>query len=90
MNLFSTLFSQNKTSAEATKVLTAPLIEFHLTQAHFLFKLDDFQTTIHHCNEVLALDPTQAKAYQLRGISRYELQDFKGASEDIRLSLSLS
>ena len=90
MNLFSTLFSRNKLSVKATEAPLAPLIEFHLTQAHFLFKLDDFQTAIHHCNEVLALDPAQAKAYQLRGVSRYELQDFIGAGEDLRFSLSLA
>jgi len=90
MNLFSTLFSRNKPSVEATEAPIAPLIKFHLTQAHFLFKLDDFQAAIHHCNEVLALDPTRAEAYQLRGLSRYELQDFIGAGEDLRFSLNLS
>lgn len=90
MNLFSILFSRNKLSIKTTEPALAPLIEFHLTQAHFLFKLDDFQTAIHHCNEVLALDPAQAKAYQLRGVIRYQMQDFIGAGEDLRFSLSLA
>lgn len=90
MNLFSILFNRNKPSSKAIEPPLAPLIEFHLTQAHFLFKLDDLQTAIHHCNEVLALDPAQAKAYQLRGVIRYELHDFIGAGEDLRFSLSLA
>ncbi|AKD54840.1 tetratricopeptide repeat protein [Spirosoma radiotolerans] len=90
MSLFSILFSRTKPVTQGVAAPLSPLVEFHLTQAHNLFKLADYQTAMVHCNEVLALDPAQTKAYQLRGVIRYELQDFVGAGEDLRFSLSLA
>jgi Flp pilus assembly protein TadD len=90
LKLYSILFKRKKENQaiQATIASSHSLVDFHLSEAHCLFLLADYRTAIGHCQQVLALDPTNAKAYQLRGVIRYELQDFSGASDDLRISLN--
>ncbi|GAB4023416.1 hypothetical protein GCM10028808_73810 [Spirosoma migulaei] len=62
----------------------------HLVEARQSFKTGDYPKALLHCQEALKLDATNAEAYRVRGVTKYQLQDPTGAAEDFQCSLQFS
>jgi len=49
----------------------------------------DYQGTIEDCNEILRLEPSNAKAYSTRANAKFGLKDRDGACSDLRKAIEL-
>ena len=90
MNLISKIFGGKKNISQLAKTVLNPLVSRHLLEARQSFKNGDYQTALFHCQEAINLDPMNAEAYRIRGVSRYQLKDPIGAAEDFQYSLKFT
>lgn len=80
--------TKNKTSLHETSVASLnPLISTHLLEARRSFKRGDYQNALLHCQEVIKLDPLNADAHRVRGVTKYKLDDRIGAATDFQHAL---
>lgn len=91
MNFFSKLFRppEIKPTTQSEKTPSNSLIDSHVEEAKRLFQTSDYQQALLHCEQALSQDATNAAVYRLRGLIRYELQDYSGATQDLHRSLEL-
>ena len=88
MGLTSKLFKIGQKTQN--KKIFNPLVHSHIASARKSYQAGDYLTTLTYCQEVLRLDASNAEAYQLRGVSKYQLEDLIGAVEDLQRCLQFS
>ena len=91
MNLLSILSRsiKHESDTKLERTHSTTLGDFHIKEAQKLFQTSDYHQALLHCEQALNQDATKLTAYRLRGIIRYELQDYSGATQDLHRSLGL-
>lgn len=69
--------------------LAAPTLSKMIDQAAAYETSKDYPAALTVCNQILALDPLNRVAYQLRGIVRLQLNDTQNGRNDLDTAQSL-
>lgn len=66
------------------------LVDNHLAAASAYQLAKRYEAAVRECDQALSLNPTDATAYRLRALARYNCGDFMGARQDWATSKSLT